>query len=596
MVKQYYIDNIKNITDRIGKITSNFRMIAVLRLISFLLIIFLVTRLVKNNQWYYWIILFTCIFSFLFLIKYFIKLKEKKLFYEKLLKINKDELEGLNNNYGQFEDGEEFINPEHSYSYDLDIFGKGSLFQTINRTVTHNGKVKLSDYFLNPDIDKHVIESKQKAIVELSTLGDWRQNFAAKGMMIEESKTDLEHISNWLNSSSRFHTNKFYKVVSIWLPIISIVSWALFGFKVITSALPVSLFFVQLILTAFNVKYVNSKQNLIYNRVKILKKMFSLVVEIENKEFKSETLLSTRQRIFISEKKPSLFFSKLIRYLDALDNRMNILLAVILNGIFLWDINCMIRIEKWKTDFKDIFPEWIEAISEIDALSSLAGFQFNNPNYVIPNINPGPEFKLEIKEGRHPLIKDKDSIPNDISQEGHPNILLITGANMAGKSTFLRTVGINMLLANMGACVCAKNMDYTPVNIYTSMRASDSIQRHTSYFFAELKRLKFIVEKLSEGKPSYILLDEILKGTNSKDQHSGSYNLIENVIKLNGVGLIATHDLELSKLNLKYPDKIKNIAFEIDIEDEKMHFSYKYKEGVCKNMNATFLMKKMEIF
>jgi DNA mismatch repair ATPase MutS len=256
----------------------------------------------------------------------------------------------------------------------------------------------------------------------------------------------------------------------------------------------------------------------------------------------------------------------------------------------------MYNIGKWTREFKDVFPIWVASIARFDALASLSCFMYNNPKYVLPVLMKSEAFLLEMKEGGHPLLSESELVTNDIRHSKDLSLFLITGANMAGKSTFLRTVGVNLVLAMAGTCVCAREFVFTPMNLYTSMRGNDSLQKGTSFFFAELKRLQYIVEQLRKGGKSYILLDEILKGTNSKDQHTGSSRLIENIIRLNGVGMIATHDLELTKLSLSYPDKLKNIAFEIEMEKDKMIFDYRYKEGVCKNMNATILMEQMSIF
>ena len=325
-------------------------------------------------------------------------------------------------------------------------------------------------------------------------------------------------------------------------------------------------------------------------------KYFLITKEIEKETFHSKILKDLQTTSLLEGKDASSSFQQLIKLIEALDNRSNGLAAIVLNSLLLWDINCMCRIELWVEKARKAYPKWIHTIEEIDALNSLANFKYNYPNYVTPEIRNSDTFHLEIEKGGHPLIDKKELVTNDLVQTGNPNLLLITGANMAGKSTFLRMIGVNMVLTICGTSACAQKLILTPIQLFTSMRTSDSVQAQTSFFFAELKRLKFIVDQVEQLPKTYFLLDEILKGTNSKDQHTGARRLIENFLKLKGAGIVATHDIELTDIRNEHPDFIRNIAFEIGMENNQMVFDYQYKEGVCQNMNATMLMEQMEIF
>ena len=205
------------------------------------------------------------------------------------------------------------------------------------------------------------------------------------------------------------------------------------------------------------------------------------------------------------------------------------------------------------------------------------------------------DFILKIKEGGHPLISSKKMVSNDFSIEGLHKISIITGANMAGKSTFLRTVGINMILGAMGTPVCAKEMSFSPIQIFTSVRTNDSLQKNESYFYAELMRLKKITDSLKAGNKLFVIIDEMLRGTNSKDKHNGSYKLIKQLLKYKTAGLVATHDIQLGKLIEEHPNNISNKRFEVEIINDEVVFDYKIKDGISQNLNASFLMKKYGI-
>jgi len=269
-------------------------------------------------------------------------------------------------------------------------------------------------------------------------------------------------------------------------------------------------------------------------------------------------------------------------------------MAVLLNGFLLWDINNASKVEKWRATYKTEFVKWIEAIGEFDVLVSLALFNVSNQEYVYPEILED-DFEIDAKKIGHPLISKEKLILNDYEIKGDAKIDLLTGANMAGKSTFLRTLGVNLILSMIGAPVCAENFKCKPVKLFTSLRTVDSLQENESFFYAELKRLREMILLYEKNNDYFFLFDEILKGTNSKDQHSGSLGLINKILSLKGKGIIATHDLELSILEKELPESIRNFSFEVDIVNNKLEFDYKLKRGFCKMMNATYLMKNMGI-
>jgi DNA mismatch repair ATPase MutS len=266
---------------------------------------------------------------------------------------------------------------------------------------------------------------------------------------------------------------------------------------------------------------------------------------------------------------------------------------MLIDSFFLWDLFQITRVENWKLKHRQYISAWFDVIAEVDASCSFANYSFNNSEYTFPEICSNNELISAEKIG-HPLISQKDRITNDIFIDKE-QFIIITGANMAGKSTFIRTVAINMILGMCGAPVCAKRMSFKPIDIFTSIHSKDSLHKNESYFYNELKRLKRIIEKLQAGIKVFVVLDEILKGTNSKDKHIGSMALITQLINLKASGILATHDVSLAELAERFPREIVTFCFEITSSGNIISFDYKLRKGISQNMNATLLMKEMGI-
>jgi DNA mismatch repair ATPase MutS len=254
-------------------------------------------------------------------------------------------------------------------------------------------------------------------------------------------------------------------------------------------------------------------------------------------------------------------------------------------------VHAVCKLEKWISRYKHTVERWFEVVAFFYAENSLANFHFNHPKFVFPEISSEKQVIESLNLG-HPLLKVEKRIDNDFNIKKE-EFFIITGANMAGKSTFLRTVSLSIVMANAGLPVCATSFKYAPIKLITSMRTSDSLSEEASYFYSELKRLKFIVDQI-ENEDYFIILDEILKGTNSKDKAIGSKKFVEKLSKSKSTGIIATHDVSLCELEREFAG-IKNYYFDAEIIENEMYFDYSLKNGVCKNMNASFLLQKMEI-
>jgi DNA mismatch repair ATPase MutS len=342
------------------------------------------------------------------------------------------------------------------------------------------------------------------------------------------------------------------------------------------------------------VKKVGQKHEQVSRKTGLLKKYSRLFDAIEREKFSTQGLKNHQENLLINGESASGTIHKLYKIVNALDSRLNIFGWIVLNYFFLWDILQSQRLDRWREMHKDNLEKWFETLSCFDALNSLACFAFNHPGFVFPEPVDEPFF-LNAENCGHPLILENARVDNPIELAGWKQFIIVTGANMAGKSTYLRTVTVNFILAMTGAPVCASKFVFSPAEIFTSIRTRDNLLQNESYFFAELKRLKSIIDALESGKQLFIILDEILKGTNSKDKQMGSKALLKQLIRYGAAGLIATHDLSLGSLIDEFPQYIRNKRFEVEIENDNLVFDYTLKEGISRNLNATFLMKKMGI-
>nr|MBA3899879.1 hypothetical protein [Bacteroidota bacterium] len=352
---------------------------------------------------------------------------------------------------------------------------------------------------------------------------------------------------------------------------------------------------IQGIIIYLNSSKINTSYQNISKKVSLLKQYAALIKIIEKGDFKSEKLSGLQSKFMLGSTTASDNLKKLSSYVNYLDFRYNIYFWIPLNLLTFWDIHWIRKTEKWREEHKGKVIQWFSALGEFEAFSSFANMAFNNPGWVFPEVKQSG-FLIEATEAGHPLLRPEQRVNNSFSINGKGKIMLITGSNMAGKSTFLRTVGVNAVLAMAGAPVCAKTFGISPIQVFTSMRIIDSLEENASSFYAELKRLKEIIEAVKTQDNIFFLLDEILRGTNSNDRHIGSKALIKQMAKQQGNGIIATHDLELGKLEEEMPQHIDNYSFDVQIkEGERLYFDYKLHPGICKSLNASILMKKMGI-
>lgn len=377
-------------------------------------------------------------------------------------------------------------------------------------------------------------------------------------------------------------------VINSLLLITSLAGWTSFSWLGLS-------FGIFLVLSFGIIKRATYIQETYGKQLKSLNGYARLIALAKAEDWKSAGMQELMERFNLNGQSPIQALQQLSKELDRLDLRNNQFLYVLLEGSIFFQLQEIVRIERWKARYGQRISKWLETVGELDALCSLGTFAYNHPQYTYPELTEKPFCFLATQMG-HPLMPASQCVKNDATIPSRPFFLIITGANMAGKSTYLRTIGVNYLLACIGAPVCCERLKLHPNQLITSLRTSDSLSDNESYFFAELKRLKRIIDLLNQGQQLFIILDEILKGTNSMDKQKGSFDLIRQFMQLKANGIIATHDLLLGSLIKQFPEEIRNYCFEADIKENELTFSYKLREGVAQNMNACFLMKKWELF
>lgn len=518
----------------------------------------------------------------------------RKEWLETQARIIQEELQALSGDYSSFEDGKEYVNPEHPYSFDLDIFGRRSLFQSINRTCTFFGKVRLAEWLQNHLHEKTSIEKRQEMIREISEHTLFREQFRVAGLVHHGQSSDAEKIQAWSQSPAQYLHAGWVKafiwgvpVINSLLLITSLAGWTSFSWLGLS-------FGIFLVLSFGIIKRATYIQETYGKQLKSLNGYARLIALAKAEDWKSAGMQELMERFNLNGQSPIQALQQLSKELDRLDLRNNQFLYVLLEGSIFFQLQEIVRIERWKARYGQHINEWLETVGKLDALCSLGTFAYNHPQYTYPELTEKPFCFLATQMG-HPLMPASQCVKNDATIPSRPFFLIITGANMAGKSTYLRTIGVNYLLACIGAPVCCERLKLHPNQLITSLRTSDSLSDNESYFFAELKRLKRIIDLLNQGQQLFIILDEILKGTNSMDKQKGSFDLIRQFMQLKANGIIATHDLLLGSLIKQFPEEIRNYCFEADIKENELTFSYKLREGVAQNMNACFLMKKMGI-
>ena len=533
--------------------------------------------------------------AFMVLVWFHNQLYGRKAWLEQVVEVNRQEQAALAYDSSAFDDGAEYTDPAHLYALDLDVYGPRSLFQYLNRTCTASGRRTLAAWLGRHLEEAEAIKARQAAVRELAEAIDFRQDFRVRGRVTPGANDDEARLQAWVESPSLFVGHRKYRCLPPLVTGANLVCLLLTALGLLPGTLWASLLALVVIGSYTFSRKISKLQEFYERRLHILGTYADQLRYIGELPVEAPLLKALKERAGGGKHQAAKSIAELRRLMHALDQRNNIFMYALLNGCFFWELHQIMRIEAWKEKHGSELLQWLEALGEVDALCSLGAFAYNHPGYVYPTLVAGTGFCYRAKELGHPLMHRDRCVRNDLDMSRRPAFIIVTGANMAGKSTYLRTVGINFLLACIGAPVCAREMELTPVRLVTSLRTTDSLCDNESYFFAELKRLKVIIDRLQAGERLFIILDEILKGTNSVDKQAGSMALVRQLLTLQSNGVIATHDLQLGSLADTFSEDVRNFCFEADIRGDELTFSYRMRPGVARNMNACFLMQKMGI-
>ena len=514
-------------------------------------------------------------------------IKKKIAFLKQLVKINRNEIMVLQHGESFLDNGSIF-GKQKGAAADLSVFGRHSLYHRLNRAACRSGKQALAGLLQQPYTDAGRIAAAQACVQELASLTDFRQELLAETLLLDESEAYNQFQQHTDTGDYDFLFAPLCRALAI--------GWPVLGFAAIAAAiwyenlLPIAgVAVLGYVVLLFFLRKINKLHAQVSKRSYLYDQYSNCFKHINAQSFQHPRLQSLKDDTTDAKNG----FEQLSRVTGLFDLRMS-LPGLLLNGLFLLDLHSATTYTKWIRKYQHRTALWLNALGEMEMLNSIACFHANHPGFIFPEI---AHEKLVIRAEKlgHPLMQPGSAVVNDASVGMNEQLLLITGSNMSGKSTFLRTVGLNLLLAQCGAPVFAQRFVFSPMKLLTSFHHIDSLEESTSYFYAELKSLQLIMQELESGEPALVLLDEVMRGTNSVDKHDGTALLIRKLLQYNCLSLIATHDIELGVLAEKSPQQISNYCFESELTATGLHFDFIMRRGVAQSRNATYLMQQMGI-
>ncbi len=587
----YYDQKKKELNVSLDKISKTGDRLAIARLLVTIAGVTSFIIAVRNDVNWYWGIFGGFTFAFLALVRYHDQLNKKQEEIKIQIALIDNELKALSGDHSAFADGSAFTDVTHPFTYDLDIFGKGSVYQLLCRTATLGGAQRLAQLLSTLSRDKDTITERQEIIKELSTLPDLLQDFRVAGALDKEGENDQQRLLEWLNGPDSFINNTSLKAITLAIQSGAIALIITTILSVTPSSFITLFIILNWVILGIYHKRVKKALKQIGNSEAFIDKFERLLTQMATNQFKVSWLQNAGAQANSSLKSIKQFRS-LLRLLDSRDN---VLIGPVLNSFFLFDIYCMIRLEMWRKKNNTILTEALDMVIATDVFVSCAVYAFNNPQNIYPTLHTNGTV-ISAKHLRHPLLPAAIAVGNDVSMGIEEQFYLLTGANMTGKSTFIRTIGVTNILCNMGMPLPADELSMPVIDMYTSMRITDSVQDDVSYFRAELNRIKSIMDVVrTADRPYLVLLDEPLRGTNSTDKQQGTRSIVETLLTFHAIGIVATHDTGLGDMETHYKDKVSNYHFESKVEPNRLSFDFKLKRGVSMSNNATILMKQMGI-
>ena len=572
-----YKEKLETATQLYKQYYQQYNAIAFARLIDLLFAIVIGYKAINESSWLWGFLAAVMIVLFFLLIGKHKQIAVKRRIAKAKIAINEREIAFIEQGIYPADNGKDFEPAQHPYAYDLDILGEKSLYHYLNRTHTYLGRKRLAQRLLYPDTT--TIHTHQEAIKALTPQLAWRQTFMAHAEQIDDSPSFYDRLQQWAAAPTT-PMGKFMRVFTVISPIVftlSAIIGYIYDYEVLKSITKL-LLTINLSVFFFYISKIN-KEKLGFEHTYAMLYAFK------------ECIAQVEAHFPEKNKQASTHIAQLSRLLDDLDSVSNILVSIPLNIFSFYHLHRYRALLQWKRTYGTHIAQWLETVAATEVLCSFANFAYNNPHFVYPTFNN--QYRISFEDVGHPLIAENERITNNITlDEAH--FIILTGSNMSGKSTFLRTLGVNMLLAQVGLPVCAREAAIHPLPLLVSMRLSDSLSDGKSYFFAEINRIEQIMTALKRER-CMVLLDEILRGTNSEDKQYGTIKIIERLLSLKAIGIVATHDIEVCKTADRYPQQLQNKCFESYIHEGELSFDYKLREGICQNKNATFLMEKLGI-
>jgi hypothetical protein len=568
---------------------ERFKNIALLRLAAFAGMVILAVLWNKTGIGYWGIGILILLVIFLILMRKQQEARTNRNFQRNLVAINEDELGRLDLRFKRPDTGAEFREKDHNYSDDLDIFGEYSLFKLLNRTHTAEGGRRLANWLKNP-ANAPEVNLRQGAASDFSQHPELIQGWEATALLHEHAAKHVGEFQAWV--AEKFAAPLRNTLPSRWYPLVTLFIAVLYFTGVVPGIAVLASLAIHLFILSRYAEYVKVLANSTTSMGRTLTAYSELLKKAESAPYQSAWWQSRKERIAGS----SAALATAGSLFEKLDYRNNPYFAIFVGIPTLWDLHILNGLENWKATHHHHLTGWLDVLADTEAMNSLAGHAFANPEYTVPEVRDSLEVTILANGLGHPLIPAAKRISNNFAMQGTGKTILVTGSNMSGKSTFLRTIGLNLVLAQMGAVVSAGAFACSPVRVFSSMRTQDSLEESTSSFYAELKRLRKLLLLADEQHeaPVFYLLDEILKGTNSADRHRGAEALIRQLHSKKASGMVSTHDLELGEWGAT-ENYIHNFHFRSDVENGQLHFDYRLHEGICRSFNASELMRMMGI-
>lgn len=593
--RERYTKRLEDFTAQAGEYKKQSNRISTLRLLTFLgggVLAWLCFSRVSAILG--WVVTGVSLALFIFLVIRHTAVKQLLERAECKARINGEYLDRLSGEWKAFKDnGQELVDPEHPFTGDLDIFGEKSLFQYLNVTRTYYGRQRLSQLLSNPARDPEVIKKQQGIVKDMVNRVDFSQELQCESKLNSKIGGNPETLIAASENDAKRFKQRWTENIFYIIPALTLLSIAFAGrIAIIPDFMPVLLIIIQLIVFALG--YRKNSEILINvgkfkNDIMVYSRMIGI---IEAEDFSDASLKALQARFGSGNNNASKRLKKLEGISEAADTRFSPLLHFLLNLFLLWDYHCIFAFEEWKRKNGKAIRGWLETIGEIEAFLSLAVLGELHPDWCYPTVTDRQPTFRAVALG-HPLLPDGTRVCNDV--DIRDQLCVITGSNMSGKTTLLRTIGINLVLAYTGAPVCAKTLDCSMMAILTSMRINDDLSSGISTFYAELLRIKMIIDFAKKRENMIFLIDELFRGTNSKDRITGAIHVLKALNRDWIIGLISTHDFELCALENESRDRIKNYHFNESYSQNQIHFDYKLKSGRSTTTNARYLMKMVGI-